>query len=61
MNVVKAVTAKRIKARGDLMVAQEATEIFNRAGGVEKVMEYIKDNYGGLRKKNKAAAAKSRL
>ncbi|KAI8642929.1 hypothetical protein BD408DRAFT_343455 [Parasitella parasitica] len=41
---VKAYTAGRIKVRGDLVLAQKLEEVFERAGGKDRALEFIKNN-----------------
>lgn len=45
MNGIKAYTQKRLKISGDLELAREIEKIFVKAGGVKKVMAYIRANY----------------
>ncbi|KAG2233880.1 hypothetical protein INT48_005221 [Thamnidium elegans] len=51
---VKAYMVGRIKVRGDLVLAQRLEEVFEKAGGKERALEFIKKNETLL------SAAKSR-
>ncbi|CAO3614994.1 unnamed protein product [Mucor fragilis] len=41
---VKAYMVGRIKVRGDLVLAQRLEEVFERAGGRDRALEFIKNN-----------------
>ncbi|CEP07809.1 hypothetical protein [Parasitella parasitica] len=41
---VKAYMAGRIKIRGDLVLAQRLEEVFERAGGRDRALEFLKSN-----------------
>ncbi|KAK4520270.1 isocitrate dehydrogenase (NAD(+)) idh1 [Mucor velutinosus] len=41
---VKAYMAGRIKVRGDLVLAQRLEEVFERAGGRDRALEFLKNN-----------------
>ncbi|KAI9491310.1 hypothetical protein BDB00DRAFT_767392 [Zychaea mexicana] len=41
---VKAYTARRIKVRGDLVLAQRLEKLFEKAGGRERAMQFVQRN-----------------
>lgn len=45
MNGIKAYTTKKLKIEGDLRLARSIERVFVRAGGVEKVMRFIRTKY----------------
>lgn len=45
MNGIKAYTQKKLKISGDLELARKAEQIFVKAGGVKRVMTFIRENY----------------
>lgn len=53
LNGIKAYTTKRLRIKGDLQLASDLEKLFVKAGGVEKVMNYVRMNTG--KKKNKLA------
>ncbi|KAI9489311.1 hypothetical protein BDB00DRAFT_770870 [Zychaea mexicana] len=44
MTGVKAYMTGKIKVRGDLMLAQRLEEVFEKAGGRQRAMDFIKEN-----------------
>ncbi|KAJ3057545.1 hypothetical protein HK097_000011 [Rhizophlyctis rosea] len=53
---IEAFTRNRVKIVGDMMLATQLEEVFNKAGGVTKVMEYLRRAKG-----NTSTAAKPKL
>ncbi|CAO3699740.1 unnamed protein product [Rhizopus microsporus] len=49
---VKAYMAGRIKVRGDLVLAQKLEEVFEKAGGRERAIEFMKNNEDFFKKTN---------
>ncbi|EIE88342.1 hypothetical protein RO3G_13053 [Rhizopus delemar RA 99-880] len=52
MTGVKAYVAGRIKVRGDLVLAQRLEEVFEKAGGRERAIEFMKNNEAFFNKTN---------
>ncbi|ORE02268.1 hypothetical protein BCV72DRAFT_215604 [Rhizopus microsporus var. microsporus] len=52
MTGVKAYMAGRIKVRGDLVLAQKLEEVFEKAGGRERAIEFMKNNEDFFKKTN---------
>ncbi|CAO3678413.1 unnamed protein product [Umbelopsis vinacea] len=44
MTGVRAYMSGKLKVRGDLMLAQRLEEVFNKTGGQERAMEFMKKN-----------------
>ncbi|KAI8580906.1 hypothetical protein K450DRAFT_299148 [Umbelopsis ramanniana AG] len=53
---VRAYMSGKIKVRGDLMLAQKLEEVFNKTGGQERALEFLKQN-----EKEVAAITKAKL
>ncbi|CAO3659943.1 unnamed protein product [Umbelopsis ramanniana] len=53
---VRAYMSGKIKVRGDLMLAQKLEEIFNKTGGQERALDFLKQN-----EKEIAAITKAKL
>jgi putative sterol carrier protein len=55
MSGIKAFTSKKIKIKGDLLLTQQAQELFVEAGGVKKVLGFIREKFGddGMNKSSK--------
>ncbi|KAI3634030.1 hypothetical protein MIR68_007634 [Amoeboaphelidium protococcarum] len=51
MNGMQAMQQKKLKVKGDLSLAQSVEKIFVKAGGVEKVMKFIKENSSSTKSK----------
>ena len=45
MNGIKAYTQKKLKISGDLELARKLEQVFVKAGGVKRVMAFIRKNY----------------
>ena len=45
MNGIKAYTTKKVAIKGDMVLARQVEQLFVKAGGVQKVMKYMKQNY----------------
>ncbi|KAH8548709.1 hypothetical protein BGW37DRAFT_506055 [Umbelopsis sp. PMI_123] len=56
MTGVRAYMSGKIKVRGDLMLAQRLEEIFNKTGGQERALQFLKQN-----EKEIAAITKAKL
>lgn len=44
MSGVQAITERRVKVKGDLMLAKSMQRVFREAGGVERVLKYMREN-----------------
>ncbi|CEP09104.1 hypothetical protein [Parasitella parasitica] len=54
MTGVKAYMTGKIKVRGDLLLAQRLEEVFEKLGGRERAIEFIKNNEQALAMTNKS-------
>ncbi|CAO3699355.1 unnamed protein product [Rhizopus stolonifer] len=52
---MKAYVAGRIKIRGDLVMAQKLEQVFEKAGGRERAIEFMKNNEDYFNKRSKSS------